>query len=168
MVRWVMHHCWRKPTRASAPLFANDGALFFGEVDGVLGVFPFGGEGEAAVGGGEGEGEFFGFFVEGFFFHVDAGEFVFLDVGGVGDAPLADLFVDNEFGGAIGFGLHAEGVSAGGDGGVAEGEIDLGDEGGGIVGTHAPDGAVGDDVARAPNFTFFAGFGVFGERGGRR
>ena len=98
------------------------------------------------------------------FFHVGAYDVVGLVVDFVPalfiDAPLSDLFVDDEFGGAVGVGECPDGISAGGEGDAVDEEWDFGGEEGGFICAGAPDLAEGDEAA--PDFAGCAGFGIFG------
>jgi hypothetical protein len=76
------------------------------------------------------------------------------------EAGLADLFVDDELGGAVVGGEHVEGDGGpGGDGDIAELEGGMGDEEGGLVGAEAPGFVPGDQ--RSPDFADFVGVGGF-------
>src|SRR5581483_7616231 len=78
------------------------------------------------------------------------------------NAPLAELLIDDQFGGAILFRLHVERIRAGGNFGAADVERLLGDQHRRFVGAEAPNLAVLHDPA--PDFARFAGLGVLGVR----
>ena len=89
-------------------------------------------------------------------FHVDAGQIV---VGtGIGGAPFAGLFADDESPFAF-TGDGEDGVLAGWHGSSTDSDVGGGGEGGGFIGTGAPDLSVGNEAAK--NFAAFgAGAGV--------
>ena len=91
----------------------------------------------------EGDGEIFQWGGEFGDFHVDAGEVIAR--AGIGGAPFAGFFADDELP-LVGVGHGEDGVAAGGNGGATDGEIGVGDEGGGFICTGAPHLAVGNEI----------------------
>ena len=90
----------------------------------------------------EGDGHVFLWGGQGFAGHGCAAEIVAL---GIGDAPLAGLLADDEDP-LIFAGQGEERVGAGGDVEGDDLEVRCSDEGGGGIGSGAPDFAVGNDV----------------------
>ena len=76
-------------------------------------------------------------------FHVDASEIV--AGAGIGGAPFAGFLADDELP-FVGVGHGEDGVAAGGNGGAADVEIGVGDEGGRFICAGAPDLAVGNEI----------------------
>ena len=104
------------------------GRLLGGDVDAGFCGFP-------GVGFVEGDGEIFQWGGELGDFHIDAGEVVAW--AGIGGAPFAGFFADDELP-FVGVGHGKDGVAAGGDGGAADVEIGIGDEGGRFICAGAP------------------------------
>ncbi len=90
----------------------------------------------------EGDGHVFLRGGQGFAGHGCAAEVIAL---GVRDAPFTGLLADDEYP-LLRAGQGEESVGAGGDVEGADLEVSRGDEGGGGVGSGAPDFAVGNDV----------------------
>jgi hypothetical protein len=129
-------------SNAAAPLYNL--ALLGGDVDRGFGGFPGHGQGAAGAAFVEGDGEVFHWRGEFRDLHVDAGEVVAWP--GIGGAPFAGLFADDQLP-LICIGYREDRVVASGNGGAADVEVSVGDERGRFVCTGAPDLAVRNEVS---------------------